>query len=167
MPHGGRPDELDRLLLGQAVDRAQPQDQDAAIDAHDPAARQQLGQDRERPFVGGIPEDGHQADPVRQVEVGVAAGKRAAVGGTQGRRGRQGHDPERLPGRVAGGAQAALSKAVAYMGERKAYGAIGCSEGILDRVENQNWSSFHQGIREVLMKQGMGDLMTPGTPAGQ
>ena len=25
----------------------------------------------------------------------------------------------------------------AYMGERKAYGAIGCSEGILDRVENQ------------------------------
>ena len=53
------------------------------------------------------------------------------------------------------------------MGERKAYGAIGCSEGILDRVENQNWSSFHQGIREVLMKEGMGELMTPGTTTGQ
>ena len=49
----------------------------------------------------------------------------------------------------------------------KAYGAIGCSEGIFDRVENQNWSSFHQGIREVLMKEGMGDLMTPGTAPGQ
>ena len=48
-----------------------------------------------------------------------------------------------------------------------AMGAIGCSEGILDRVENQNWSSFHQGIREVLMKEGMGELMTPGTTPGQ
>ena len=54
-----------------------------------------------------------------------------------------------------------------YMGERKAYGAIGCSEGIFDRVQNQNWSSFHQGIREVLMKEGMAELMTPGTPPGQ
>ena len=62
----------------------------------------------------------------------------------------------------------AMVKAYAnYMGERKAYGAIGCSEGIFDRVENQNWSSFHQGIREVLMKEGMGDLMTPGTAPGQ
>ena len=66
-----------------------------------------------------------------------------------------------------GAAQSGLNLTLDYMGERKAYGAIGCSEGILDRVENQNWSSFHQGIREVLMKQGMGDLMTPGTPAGQ
>tara|TARA_Y100000991_G_scaffold3674_1_gene3040 strand:+ start:819 stop:1238 length:420 start_codon:yes stop_codon:yes gene_type:complete len=54
-----------------------------------------------------------------------------------------------------------------YMKERKAYGAIGCSEGIFDRVQNQNWSSFHQGIREVLMKEGMAELMTPGSAPGQ
>ena len=72
---------------------------------------------------------------------------------------------ERLPRREL--MEAMVKAYAAYMGERKAYGAIGCSEGILDRVENQNWSSFHQGIREVLMKQGMGDLMTPGTTAGQ
>ena len=72
---------------------------------------------------------------------------------------------ERLPRRDL--MQAMVKAYAAYMGERKAYGAIGCSEGILDRVENQNWSSFHQGIREVLMKEGMGELMTPGTTAGQ
>ena len=72
-----------------------------------------------------------------------------------------------IPSTVLALMEAMVKAYAAYMGERKAYGAIGCSEGILDRVENQNWSSFHQGIREVLMKQGMGDLMTPGTNAGQ
>ena len=63
--------------------------------------------------------------------------------------------------------EAMVKAYTAYMSESKSFGAIGCSEGILDRVENQNWSSFHQGIREVLMKEGMGDLMTPGTTSGQ
>lgn len=72
---------------------------------------------------------------------------------------------ERLPRREL--MQSMIKAYAAYMSERKAYGAIGCSEGIFDRVQNQNWSSFHQGIREVLMKQGMGELMTPGTTPGQ
>ena len=48
------------------------------------------------------------------------------------------------------------------MRERGAYTAMGCSEGILDRVETENWSSFHQGVREVLKQQGMGELLRPG-----
>ena len=38
--------------------------------------------------------------------------------------------------------EAMVKAYAAYMGERKAYGAIGCSEGILDRVENQTGAAF-------------------------
>ena len=43
--------------------------------------------------------------------------------------------------------EAMVKAYAAYMGERKAYGAIGCSEDILDRVENQNWSSCRASAR--------------------
>ena len=39
--------------------------------------------------------------------------------------------------------------------------AMGCSQGVLDRVLPLNWSPFHQGVRLVLQRNGMGELLSP------
>ncbi len=39
--------------------------------------------------------------------------------------------------------------------------AMGCSQGVLDRVQNLNWSPFHSGVNSVLRVNGMGDLIKP------
>ena len=39
--------------------------------------------------------------------------------------------------------------------------AMGCSQGVLDRVQDLNWSPFHSGVSSVLKVNGMGDLIKP------
>jgi hypothetical protein len=41
--------------------------------------------------------------------------------------------------------------------------AMGCSQGVLDRVLPLNWSPFHQGVRLVLQRNGMGELLSPNS----
>jgi hypothetical protein len=38
---------------------------------------------------------------------------------------------------------------------------MGCSQGVLDRVQSLNWSPFHSGVNSVLKVNGMGDLIKP------
>jgi hypothetical protein len=55
----------------------------------------------------------------------------------------------------------------AYSKEMRQQGqliAMGCSQGVLERELPRNWSSFHQGVRSVLLQQGMGALLVPGKP---
>ena len=55
----------------------------------------------------------------------------------------------------------------AYSKEMRKQGqliAMGCSQGVLERELPRNWSSFHQGVRSVLLQQGMGALLVPGKP---
>ena len=39
--------------------------------------------------------------------------------------------------------------------------AMGCSQGVLDRVQGLNWSPFHVGVSTVLKANGMGGLINP------
>ncbi|MDA0291205.1 MAG: hypothetical protein O2922_04340 [Cyanobacteria bacterium] len=39
--------------------------------------------------------------------------------------------------------------------------AMGCSQGVIDRVQNLNWSPFHSGVKTVLRMNGMGYLINP------
>lgn len=39
--------------------------------------------------------------------------------------------------------------------------AMGCSQGVLDRVQNLNWSPFHAGVQTVLKANGLADLIKP------
>lgn len=40
--------------------------------------------------------------------------------------------------------------------------AMGCSQGVLERVLPQQWSAVHSGARDMLLRLGMGDRLTPG-----
>jgi hypothetical protein len=40
--------------------------------------------------------------------------------------------------------------------------AMGCSQGVLERVLPQQWSAVHAGAREMLIRLGMGDRLSPG-----
>ena len=39
--------------------------------------------------------------------------------------------------------------------------AMGCSQGVLDRVQNLNWSPFHAGVQTVLKANGLADVIKP------
>lgn len=40
--------------------------------------------------------------------------------------------------------------------------AMGCSQGVLERVLPQQWSTVHTGARDMLIRLGMGDRLSPG-----
>ena len=53
----------------------------------------------------------------------------------------------------------------AYSTEMREQGqliAMGCSQGVLDRALLQNWGPFQQGIRSVLVQEGLGGILKPG-----
>ncbi len=68
-----------RLLLRQAVQRAEAQHQIDGMNADDGTVREKLSQGAQRDAVVGVVEGGNQDGSVRDVEVGVAGGQPLAV----------------------------------------------------------------------------------------
>ena len=78
------------------MDRAEAEDEVAAINGRDGAAGEERGERVEREAVGGIVEHGHEDDLVGDVEIGVAGGKALAVE-INGRGHGQRFDAQRIP----------------------------------------------------------------------
>ena len=99
------------LLLRQAMERSQAEDEVDAVDADDLAAGEELGQGVQGDAVGGIVEGRDQDEAVGDVEVGVAGRQPLAVEDDRPGHG-QGHDVE-AGGRPGRGRREALAGSLA------------------------------------------------------
>ncbi|MFW6730781.1 MAG: hypothetical protein ACODUE_03440 [Synechococcus sp.] len=86
-----------------------------------------------------------------------AVGEQAALAWVEGR-------PDRTAEALRGSALLAAMGEV-YADRMRTEGqliAMGCSQGVMERALPQQWSAVHEGARDMLIRLGMGDRLSPG-----